>query len=99
MQSDRLIDREQFMESIHPPRAYVQTEVNLRERSHRHGHGRMIVKRDEFFSMQVSGNSRSGGCKAPDCRRRTARHVTSVISTVIENKSTLTIKKIPVMNW
>jgi hypothetical protein len=43
MQPDRLIHRQQFVESVVPRRANAQPEIDFRERSHGHAHGGMIV--------------------------------------------------------
>jgi len=39
MQRNRLVDSQQFVESIRPGRANAQTEIDLRERSDRYRHG------------------------------------------------------------
>src|SRR5579871_278499 len=57
MQADGLIHRQQLMKSIFPRRANSQPEINLRERSHRNRHGRMIVKASWRFDDWLGGQT------------------------------------------
>jgi hypothetical protein len=59
------------MKSIRTRRANAQSEIDLGERSDRHGHGRMIVNTCQPFSELISRN-----LEGPP-----TRHTTSVIST------------------